>query len=172
MRNIFRKSSSPFLPWWSSIKVKGNAVICVSFVPLLLSVSATWDRFRLPARIMISTPRGDWYQDGLPRIFSHFQVSVFQPEEIIYSDTNKSMVEDLKNRYDLYMLWLSCFLPNLPFSHPSVLLPSLSKYPLDSATEAWNGDLIVPLSHLPLGPCVKKISPSAIHNTPWKNMPS
>lgn len=57
------------------------------------------------------------------------------------------------------MLWLSCFLPNLPFSHPSVLLPSLSKYPLDSATEAWNGDLIVPLSHLPLGPCVKKNQP-------------
>lgn len=28
------------------------------------------------------------------------QVSVFQPEEIIYSDTNKSMVEDLKNRIE------------------------------------------------------------------------
>ena len=77
-------------------------MICVAFVPLLLSVFATWDWFKFTL-IIISTPRGDWRKDGLPRIFSNFQFSVFQPEEIIYSDTNKSMVEDLKNRYDLYL---------------------------------------------------------------------
>lgn len=52
--------------------------------------------------VQLSLPqdfRGDWDLKVSSRIAPNFQLSVFQPEEIVYSDTNKSMVEDLKSRY-------------------------------------------------------------------------
>lgn len=95
---------NPFsLPCPGEVVLKSKGTLW-SVLPLCLYhwvfLPRDWFRFTF---IIISTPRGDWRGDGLPRIFSNFQFSVFQPEEITYSDTNKSMVEDLKNRYDLYL---------------------------------------------------------------------
>lgn len=72
--------------------------------------------------------RGEWDLKVVSRLAPNFHLSVFQPEEIVYSDTNKSMVEDLKSR---------CCLPShLMSSHLLIIQPSLPNYSLDLRTEA------------------------------------
>ena len=56
---------------------------------------------------------------------------MFQPEEIIYSDTHKSMVEDLKNRYDLYLYaMIIMFSPLSPIQPPFSPVTQSLKIPI------------------------------------------
>ncbi|XP_059737974.1 protein CC2D2B isoform X6 [Bos taurus] len=58
-----------------------------------------------PMAVYFDYSKESFWKQLLPKNYQgtktqSIQVSVFQPEEIIYSDTNKSMVEDLKNRIE------------------------------------------------------------------------
>ncbi|XP_019494548.1 PREDICTED: protein CC2D2B [Hipposideros armiger] len=53
-----------------------------------------------PMAVHFDYSKEGFWKQMLPKNFQGTQAQSIQPEEIIYSDTNKSMVEDLKNRIE------------------------------------------------------------------------
>ncbi|XP_021108771.1 protein CC2D2B isoform X2 [Heterocephalus glaber] len=53
-----------------------------------------------PMAIYFDYSKESFWKQLLPKSFQGTKVQSIQPEEIIYSDTNKNMVEDLKNRIE------------------------------------------------------------------------
>ncbi|XP_013361671.1 PREDICTED: protein CC2D2B isoform X4 [Chinchilla lanigera] len=53
-----------------------------------------------PMAVYLDYSKESFWKQLLPKNFQGTKVQSIQPEEIIYSDTNKNMVEDLKNRIE------------------------------------------------------------------------
>ncbi|XP_023564843.1 protein CC2D2B [Octodon degus] len=58
-----------------------------------------------PMAVYFDYSKESFWKQLLPKNFQGTKIQSIQPEEIIYSDTNKTMVEDLKNRIERTLKW-------------------------------------------------------------------